>query len=223
MDSLSASSPRRTCAGSPGTRRMRLNTMTDTKRSVGSVSSMRLAMSFLTIRQSAQRMIWVASVWRSPSCVSKAYGVPGILLGWHITSNPKLQELFLAAKVQMSICGSILHEWIGEKILLSRSAILDVRLKEMRRRRHVVEDWMCGEDLLDWSALPVVSSVSHVCARCLRSGTDAFYKRLMEYGTYVAPSRWFEIPDRCFRLGYGWSSASELEHALQGISKAWRG
>jgi DNA-binding transcriptional MocR family regulator len=54
-------------------------------------------------------------------------------------------------------------------------------------------------------------------------GTDAFYKRLMEHGTYVGSGHWFEMPDTYFRLGYGWSSESELELGLKGISHALGG
>jgi threonine dehydratase len=54
-------------------------------------------------------------------------------------------------------------------------------------------------------------------------GTDAFYQRLMEHGTYVGPGHWFEMPDAYFRLGYGWSSESELELGLKGISQALDG
>jgi len=159
----------------------------------------------------------------SVSSLSKAYGVPGIRLGWVITSNPKLQETFLAAKEQITICGAVLHEAIGEHILLNRTAILEPRLKEMRRRRRVVEDWMQSEDLLEW----VRPSGGVVCfprmVEMPPGETDAFYKRLMDDGTYVGPGHWFEMPDTYFRLGYGWPSASELEHGLQGISQALRG
>jgi aspartate/methionine/tyrosine aminotransferase len=159
----------------------------------------------------------------SVSSLSKAYGVPGIRLGWLITSNPKLQEIFLAAKEQITLCGSILHEWIGEKILLNRTAILDVRLKEMHRRRQLVEDWMHAEDLLEW----VRPSGGVVCFPRMREtppgGTEAFYKRLMHQGTYVGPGHWFEMPDTYFRLGYGWPSSDELEQGLHGISQALRG
>jgi aspartate/methionine/tyrosine aminotransferase len=80
----------------------------------------------------------------SVSSLSKAYGVPGIRLGWLITSNPMLQELFLAAKEQISICGCILHEWIGENILMHRGALLDATLQKMRHRRRIVEGWIAG-------------------------------------------------------------------------------
>jgi len=160
----------------------------------------------------------------SVSSLSKAYGVPGIRLGWLICSDANLQESFLAAKEQISICGSVIHEWIAEQILANRADILAPTLTEMRRRLQVVRDWISGEELLEW----VPPSGGVVCFPRMRKipsgGTEAFYRRLMEaHGTYVGPGHWFEMPDTHFRLGYGWSSADELLHGLEGISKALRG
>lgn len=160
----------------------------------------------------------------SVASLSKAYGVPGIRLGWLITRDPKLQEVFLAAKEQISICGSVIHEWIAEQILANREAILQPTLTEMRRRLGVVEAWMQDEPLLEW----VRPAGGVVCFPRMREapqgGTDAFYRRLLEdHGTYVGPGHWFEMPDTYFRLGYGWPTADELEAGLAGISKALRG
>jgi aspartate/methionine/tyrosine aminotransferase len=159
----------------------------------------------------------------SVSSLSKAYGIPGIRLGWIISSDPKLQELFLAAKEQISICGSVIHEWIGEEILARRSEILGTTLTEMRHRLALVTHWMESEPLLEW--VPPAGGV--VCLPRMRStpseGTAAFYRRLLDVeGTYVGPGHWFELPDTCFRLGYGWPTRGELQAGLQGISRALR-
>jgi len=160
----------------------------------------------------------------SVSSLSKAYGVPGIRLGWLITRDPALQELFLAAKEQISICGSVIHEWIAEQILANREAILTPTLDEMRRRLALVSDWIAGEELLEW----VPPSGGVVCFPRMRveppGGVDAFYRRLLEqHGTYLGPGHWFEMPDTYFRLGYGWPTYQELEAGLHGVSKALRG
>jgi len=156
--------------------------------------------------------------------LSKAYGVPGIRLGWIATTDAKLQETFLAAKEQISICGSVIDEWIGEQIMENRAAILAPVLAEMRRRRQLVAAWIAQEKLLEW----VPPSGGVVCFPHMRAvppgGTDAFYRRLLEvHGTYVGPGHWFEMPDTYFRLGYGWPAAAELESGLRAISAALRG
>jgi aspartate/methionine/tyrosine aminotransferase len=160
----------------------------------------------------------------SVSSLSKAYGVPGIRVGWLITTNKRLQEVFLAAKEQISICGSILDEHVALTVLRNRQAILEPTLAEMRRRLAQVTTWMQGEDRLEW----VRPAGGVVCFPRMRTepagGVDAFYKRLLEkHGTYVGPGHWFEMPDTHFRLGYGWPTADELTGGLAAISKALRG
>src|ERR1700722_9755236 len=159
----------------------------------------------------------------SVSSLSKAYGVPGIRVGWIVNSDPSLQELFLAAKEQISICGSVVNEWIGEQILERRETFLERTLPEWRSRLAHVADWIDQEPLLEW----VRPSGGVVCFPRMRraptGGTDAFYRRLVEkYGTYVGPGHWFEMPDTHFRIGYGWSGRQELESGLLAISKALR-
>ncbi|HEV7714757.1 MAG TPA: pyridoxal phosphate-dependent aminotransferase, partial [Steroidobacteraceae bacterium] len=160
----------------------------------------------------------------SVSSLSKAYGAPGIRVGWLITQDPNLHEVFLAAKEQIGICGSVIDEWIAERILENRNALLPPVLTEMRRRRDLVSDWMAGEELLEW--VPPQGGV--VCFPRMKAepsgGTEAFYKRLLDvHGAYVGPGRWFEMPDRYFRVGYGWPTSAELEAGLIGISSALRG
>jgi aspartate/methionine/tyrosine aminotransferase len=158
------------------------------------------------------------------SSLSKAYGVPGIRIGWLITKDTALQEVFLAASEQISICGSVMDEWVAEQVMERRSAILEPRLAEMRRRLGLVSDWMAGEDLLEW----VKPSGGVVCFPRMKAepvgGTEAFYRRLLEdHGAYVGPGHWFELPDRYFRVGYGWPTAEELSSGLAAISAALRG
>lgn len=160
----------------------------------------------------------------SVSSLSKAYGVPGIRIGWLITSNPQLQEIFLAAKEQISICGSVIDEWIAEQVLVRRDEILTPTLIEMRARRELVAGWIGSESLVEW----VRPSGGVVCFPHMREepvgGTAAFHARLLEtYGTYVGPGHWFEMPDRFFRLGYGWTSRDDLKAGLGAISRALRG
>jgi len=160
----------------------------------------------------------------SVASLSKAFGVPGIRVGWMINSDPALMEVFLAAKEQISICGSVINEWVAEEILAKRDAFLTPTLAEWRRRLDRVADWMAGEELLEW----VRPSGGVVCFPRMKAdppgGTDAFYRRLLQdHGTYVGPGHWFEMSDRYFRIGYAWPTADQLEAGLVGISAALRG
>jgi aspartate/methionine/tyrosine aminotransferase len=156
----------------------------------------------------------------SVASLSKAYGAPGLRLGWLINQDPALQERFLAAKEQINICGSVVDEWVAERILERKAEILGPTLTEMRRRRGLVLQWLDNEPLLEC----VRPQGGVVCFPRMRADPAAFYRRLLEtHGTYVGPGHWFEMPDAYFRLGYGWPTSAELEAGLDAISKALRG
>jgi len=160
----------------------------------------------------------------SVASLSKAFGVPGIRVGWIINRDPALKEVFLAAKEQISICGSVINEWVAEELLARRESFLTPTLSEWRRRLERVAAWMADEELLEW----VRPSGGVVCFPRMKAdppgGTEGFYRRLLQdHGTYVGPGHWFEMPDRYFRIGYAWPSADELERGLEGISAALRG
>lgn len=159
----------------------------------------------------------------SVSSLSKAYGVPGIRVGWIINTDPSLQERFLAAKEQISICGSVVNEWIAEQILARRQAFLQSTLAQWRDRLAYITAWIADEPLLEW----VRPSGGVVCFPRMRQqpagGTGEFYRRLVtNHGTYVGPGHWFEMPDTYFRLGYGWPTRQELESGVLAISRALR-
>ncbi|PLB53738.1 aspartate aminotransferase [Aspergillus steynii IBT 23096] len=156
--------------------------------------------------------------------MSKAFGVPGIRIGWISTKNKQLQETFLAAKEQINITVSVLDEYVAEQILERCESILAPTIAEMKRRRDVVEAWVQSEELVEW-VYPDGGVMGFVrMTREPPGGTAAFYDRLLsEHQAYVGPGRWFERPDTYFRLGYGWSSADSLVEGLAAISKALRG
>jgi aspartate/methionine/tyrosine aminotransferase len=160
----------------------------------------------------------------SVASLSKAFGVPGIRIGWLVSKDQALMEVFLAAKEQISICGSVVDEWIAEQILARRRELLPPILSEMRRRRDRVAAWIADEPLLEWVA-PAGGVVGFPRMTAEPAGgVEAFYRRLLgDHETYVGPGHWFEQPDTSFRVGYGWPTAEELEGGLEAISKALRG
>ncbi|MBZ9863503.1 pyridoxal phosphate-dependent aminotransferase [Mesorhizobium sp. CA12] len=156
--------------------------------------------------------------------LSKAFGIPGIRIGWLMTRDPQLQETFLAAKEQIGICGSVIDEAIARATLERRDAFLASLLPEMAKRRDIVQAWIDGEPLVDW-VLPQGGVVGFPRLN-VDAGfdLDRFYTRLLEeYGTYVGPGHWFEMPKRFFRLGFGWPKEAELRGGLEAISAALRG
>jgi aspartate/methionine/tyrosine aminotransferase len=159
----------------------------------------------------------------SVASLSKAYGVPGIRVGWLISRNRNYYDKFLAAKEQITICGMVIDEWIAEQILQNRETILAPIIATMRERRRTVLAWLDQEELLDC----VKPEGGVVCFprinRVPKGGIDSFYRTLLEkHGTYLGPGHWFEMPDTFFRLGYGWPTQDELQQGLKAISATLR-
>lgn len=159
----------------------------------------------------------------SVSSLSKAFGIPGIRIGWLITRDAELQERFLAAKEQIGICGSVMDEAVARTMLEQRDAFLAKLLPEMAARRAIVQEWIDAEPLVDW--VPPAGGVVGFPRIDVASDfdLDGFYVRLLEkHGTYVGPGHWFEMPKSFFRVGFGWPTADELRGGLAAISAALR-
>jgi aspartate/methionine/tyrosine aminotransferase len=159
----------------------------------------------------------------SVSSLSKAYGTPGIRTGWLITRNRPLYDLFLAAKEQIGICGSVLDEAVGAAVLDQREAWLDESGRRNLRHLGIVRDWMAREPHMEW----VEPSGGVVCFPRLKVPAsfdlDRFYRSLLEtHGTYVGPGHWFDMPRHYMRIGFAWPGEQQLRDGLAAISAAIR-
>jgi aspartate/methionine/tyrosine aminotransferase len=155
--------------------------------------------------------------------LSKAYGVPGIRVGWIIARDAELFERFLAAKEQIGICGSVVDEWLAMATLERRVAFLTELAPVMQARRAIVRAWIDQEPLIEW----VEPQGGVVCFPRLKVSAgfnfDFFYARLLNgHGAYVGPGHWFEMPKNYFRIGFLWPLEDELRGGLDAISEAVR-
>jgi aspartate/methionine/tyrosine aminotransferase len=156
----------------------------------------------------------------SVSSVSKAYGLPGIRIGWIVSKDENLQRVFLAAKEQIVLCGSVVDEEIALHVLRSRDALL----REIRAQTAVnfamVAEWMGNQPELEW----IVPAGGVVCFPRIREealvDVQDFYQILIdEYSTCVGPGHWFEQSARHFRLGFGWEPEGKLRQGLENITQ----
>lgn len=159
----------------------------------------------------------------SVSSLSKSYGIPGIRIGWLTCRDAQLMQLFLAAKEQIGISGSVIDEEIALLSLRQREEWLRYNNQRIRSAFEIVKSWIAQEEFVEW----VKPEGGCVCFPRIRSGLDVdlplFYQRLYGvYSTYVGAGRWFEMPDRHFRIGYAWPTEKELQAGLTHISAAIR-
>jgi aspartate/methionine/tyrosine aminotransferase len=159
----------------------------------------------------------------SVASMSKAYGLPGLRVGWAICRDRATAEVLLAAKEQILICGATIDEAIAGRVLANRDRILPPILADVRTRLGIVREWIAQQSTFEWVE-PQCGVVGLVRFRDdVAVDTARFYATLLaEHGTYVGPGHWFELDDRHFRLGFGWPTEGELRAGLVALTAAAR-
>jgi aspartate/methionine/tyrosine aminotransferase len=156
----------------------------------------------------------------SVASLSKAYGVPGIRIGWLICRDKLLMSRFLAAKEQIMICNSVLDEAVAVQILLQEDKLLTAHHKHIRSNFEIVEKWMTNHTYLEWN-VPDAGVVGLIKIKDeFAIETSKFYDELYyQYQTILGPGHWFEQDDCFFRLGFGYPTQQELINGLGNIDK----
>jgi aspartate/methionine/tyrosine aminotransferase len=158
----------------------------------------------------------------STGSLSKSYGLPGLRLGWLISRDDILAEMFLAAKEQIVITGPIIEEEIAYQVYKKRNELLKQINKERDTALQIVRNWIQNEPLMEW----VEPSGGVVCFPRIKadSGVDieTFHKHINELGAFVGPGHWFEQDRSFMRIGYLWPTLQELQKGLEIISQALR-
>lgn len=153
------------------------------------------------------------------SSLSKAYGVPGIRIGWIYSSNYSLVEKFLSAKEQIVICNSVIDEEVAFQVLRRKKIILKKIAKDISASYNIVTKWLIGQNVVDY----VLPDSGVIMMPRLKSSisTKKFYSDLLnKHKAYVGQGHWFQMNDRFFRLGFGWATTAEITKGLTAIQKS---
>ncbi|MBD2753633.1 aminotransferase class I/II-fold pyridoxal phosphate-dependent enzyme [Spirosoma validum] len=150
--------------------------------------------------------------------LSKAFGVPGIRIGWIICRDKNIMHRFLAAKEQIMITNSVIDEQIALRVLQER----EIRLHDTHQIIHanftIIRQFFAETSYLEW----VAPTAGVVCFPRLKPDfkidSEAFYRALYEqYQTLVGPGHWFEQDNVYMRIGFGYPTADELETGLRNV------
>jgi aspartate/methionine/tyrosine aminotransferase len=157
----------------------------------------------------------------SVSSLSKTYGLPGIRIGWIISQNKELINLFLSAKEQIFICNSVLDEEVAYLYYLNKNNFLQKIKSKILNRFNILKKWMANNKYLEWIE-PEGGVVSFPRIKNdIDLDLEKFYFLLKEkYKTFVGPGHWFEMNKRYMRIGYGYPNEKELEKGLTNIEKS---
>lgn len=152
----------------------------------------------------------------SLNVMSKAYGLPGLRIGWLACKDRRMLERFERFKHYLSICNSRPSEVLARIALKARDRILDRNRGIVRRNISALNEFF-GEysSLFDWKE-PDGGCVGFIRYKG-KDGVEAFTQRLVEEaGVLFLPSSMFrselnEVPPDCMRVGFG------RMHVLEGL------
>lgn len=157
----------------------------------------------------------------SVSSLSKAYGLPGLRMGWIITQDEILMEQFLAAKEMMYISNSAIDEEVAYQFYLQKEKFAKTINENAMQNFALLKQWLDKEKRLEC----ILPKGGVVCFPRFKNDiaidTNKFYHTLLQkYKTMVGPGHWFEMPDTYMRIGFGWANAATFEQGLKNISAA---
>jgi aspartate/methionine/tyrosine aminotransferase len=151
------------------------------------------------------------------SSVSKAYGAPGLRVGWMTIADPDLRARIVNAKMNIVLSGSPLNEAIAARLIEERDAVLEPRRRLLQECLNVVARFVDAHSrTIAW----VRPDAGALC--CMRLKERAFddgavehFWQLLDSGDLqLAQGTWFGESARTFRLGFGYLTLQELEAAL---------
>jgi len=155
--------------------------------------------------------------------ISKAYGAPGLRVGWLTIRDREIRERLTTAKMNIVLSGSPLDETLAAAILSQRETILRPRRTLLATGFSEVEAWIKHQKgRVDW----VSPDGGALC--CLRlnpdafdaARTDRFWSVLPELELQIGDGAWFGESSAILRLGFGYLPIKVLPAALEALSKA---
>lgn len=157
----------------------------------------------------------------SVSSMSKAFGVPGIRVGW-VAAQEEIIDSVRAVREQITICNSSISERIALEILSRKEEIKNKIKLRINSNLLIMDTWIKGRNDLEW----IYPSGGVVGFPRLIEDVDSedLCRLLMEkYRTFVVPGFCFKMP-RYIRLGFG-GEEEEVRIGLDRLGMAldnWR-
>lgn len=157
----------------------------------------------------------------SVSSLSKAFGLPGLRIGWLITRNTELMEQFLAAKEMIYISNAALDEEVATQFYRQKEKFAAVINQKAMENFQLLCAWLQQEPALEY----VLPQGGVVCFPRLAEPDSIdiprFYETLAQkYKTMVGAGHWFAMPDSYMRIGFGWLGSVAFAQGLHHVSEA---
>jgi capreomycidine synthase len=148
--------------------------------------------------------------------LSKAYGLPGLRVGWCLAS-PDVLDKCIHLRDYISLALSPLVEIVAQRVIENADCLLNIRRQQAQINRQILVEWIEeNQNFVDWvkpqggvTAFPCFPGISDI---------EAFCRHLINlYGVLLLPGTCFQHPNHV-RLGFG-CSTSKLQVGLSHLSQ----
>jgi len=146
------------------------------------------------------------------SGLSKAYGLPGLRIGWIAGPESTIEELW-SRHDYTTIGPSTVGDLLARFALRKRSQILDRTRRILRTNLPVLMDWAAGSKVFSF-VKPRAGAIAFVRYSMKRNSTEFAEKLREQKSVLVVPGDHFRI-DGYLRIGYG----SEPEYLRTGLDR----
>lgn len=145
--------------------------------------------------------------------LSKAYGLPGLRVGWAIAS-PLIIADCIHIKDYTSLYISPLVELIALHAVEHADVLLQIRLEQARRNRQIVSEWVEGHrGLVEW--VPPQGGVTAFVRFPMLRDVHEFCRQLTErHGVLLVPGSCFNRTQHA-RLGFGGQTSALRQGLIQ--------
>ncbi len=151
--------------------------------------------------------------------LSKAYGLPGLRLGWLLGPAEEMEELW-ARKDYTTISPSAASDALATRVLRpeTRRRVLARTRDILVRNRAIVDDWLAGREALGPWIRPRAGAIGMVPYDVGANSSELAEHLRSEWSVLVVPGDHFGL-DGFIRIGFGGEEA-ELVDALHCIGRA---
>ena len=151
------------------------------------------------------------------SVLSKTFGLPGIRIGWAVTTNQALQEKLLAYKISGSICTSLVDEHIARLALANRKQIITRNLVTIKENIRLVKAFVEQHDALFSWKTPQAGVLSLLEVKQAGSLNHWLQQLAANTGVLLLPVSLFGLEENFVRLGLGQNNIKSGLSAVSGF------
>ena len=153
------------------------------------------------------------------SSLSKAYGLPGLRLGWVVCPSEQVAHDLWSYTDYTSICPSTPSDWLGTLALdpQFRSGIEDRARKIIRENWTIVKDWLDSHGDTFEYVPPKAAAICFVKQNTGVESLELVNRIKNEKSVLISPGEHFNMPGH-LRIGFG-SEPEYLRHSLSLISE----